>query len=512
MSTRGSLDVVGTGFRLAGHVTPETRSRIRAAERVFDLCADPVTSAWLQEQGPPVESLHDAYAPGRHRLDTYEEMVERMLAPVREGRRVCAAFYGHPGVFVHPAHAAVRRARAEGHAACMLPGISAEDCLFADLEVDPTRHGCANFEATDFIVRPRSVDVRSALVLWQVGGIGVLTYQRASLWSRQGLRVLVEVLSRHYPADHRVVLYEASPFPIVPPTILRVRLDALAGSAVTLGTTLYVPPLGDDREAPAEPPAPDGRSTAAGTLVVAGIGHGGADRVTPYALSWMRHADRLFVHSEDADTVHWLRTVNASATPVPAPGDDPSPGAGSSPIVDPVLATLGTGRTVCVAVDGHPAVGMPVVRELVRRARAAGHRAQLLPAISAADCLYAELGVDPGASGCQLVAAGQFAADGHRVDTATPLIVLRAGAPDPSTGGSMTGPLSRRLSALYPPAHRVALVEGADGPADAPRVEWIPLADLPAARAAPGATLYLPAMGEAAMDEDALRQLGLALG
>jgi len=37
----------------------------------------------------------------------------------------------------------------------MLPGISTEDCLYADLGVDPGLIGSQNFEATDFIVSGR---------------------------------------------------------------------------------------------------------------------------------------------------------------------------------------------------------------------------------------------------------------------------------------------------------------------------------------------------------------------
>ena len=74
---------------------------------------------------------------GRSRLDTYQDMVDRILACVREGSDVCVAFYGHPGVFVYPSHEAIKRARIEGYKATMLPGISAEDCLFADLGIDP---------------------------------------------------------------------------------------------------------------------------------------------------------------------------------------------------------------------------------------------------------------------------------------------------------------------------------------------------------------------------------------
>ena len=65
-----------------------------------------------------------------------------MLAPIRRGIRLCAVVYGHPGVFVYASHEAVRRCRLEGLPARMLPGISAEDCLLADLGVDPGVRGC----------------------------------------------------------------------------------------------------------------------------------------------------------------------------------------------------------------------------------------------------------------------------------------------------------------------------------------------------------------------------------
>jgi precorrin-6B methylase 1 len=78
----------------------------------------------------------------------YDRMVERILSYVRRGLNVCVVFYGHPGVFVHPGHESIRRARIEGFSACILPGISAEDCLFAELGIDPSKNG-QSFEATE---------------------------------------------------------------------------------------------------------------------------------------------------------------------------------------------------------------------------------------------------------------------------------------------------------------------------------------------------------------------------
>jgi uncharacterized protein YabN with tetrapyrrole methylase and pyrophosphatase domain len=243
--SRGALTVVGVGLAGPAHVTRETLGAIRAAERHFVLVADLLTLEWLLELAPAAENLADSYAVGKSRDDTYEEIVERMLAPVRRGRRVCAIFYGHPGVFANSPHEAIRRARREGFEARMLPGVSALDCLFADLGLDPGEVGCQEHEATDFLLRRRRFDPCSGLILWQIGVVGVADFREEALWSREGLGVLAERLLETYPADHEVVVYEATTLPVVPPRVLHLPLAALAEAKVTAISTLYVPPLPD---------------------------------------------------------------------------------------------------------------------------------------------------------------------------------------------------------------------------------------------------------------------------
>ncbi|MBZ0115144.1 MAG: hypothetical protein K8J08_21995 [Thermoanaerobaculia bacterium] len=240
---QGSLWIVGTGMRAAGQVTAEARSAIRHADKLFYLVQDVVTAAWLEEQNPTAESLFGLYGEGKDRRQTYEEMVVTILDVVRTGQEVCVAFYGHPGVFVDPGHEAIRRARGEGFEAGMLPGVSTEDCLIADLGFDPGRCGGQNFEASDFLLRHRIFDPTSHLVLWQIGGIGVKDYSSEPLWNPRGLVVLTRVLAESYPVDHVVVVYEAAPYPPFPPKVLRQPLAELPHAAVTVRSTLWVPPL-----------------------------------------------------------------------------------------------------------------------------------------------------------------------------------------------------------------------------------------------------------------------------
>ena len=237
----GSLTVVGTGIQLVGHLTLAAKAWIEQADKVLFAVADPVTAKWLQTLNVTAEAL-PYNTNNQRRRETYREMVDRILAEVRQGLNVCAVFYGHPGVFAYPTHEAIKQARHEGFRAQMLPGISAEDCLFADLGIDPGRNGCQSFEATDFLIRRRKFDPTSALILWQIAMTGNLGFEREKSQMR-GLKVLSEVLETHYSSDHEVIVYEAAVYyPVCEPVIQHIPLSKLAEVGITSVSTLYVPP------------------------------------------------------------------------------------------------------------------------------------------------------------------------------------------------------------------------------------------------------------------------------
>lgn len=232
---------MGTGIQLVSHLTLGAKAWIEQADKVLFALADPVTAKWVQELNDTAEALPYS-THNQRRRDTYREMTERMLTEVRKGLNVCAVFYGHPGVFADSTHAAIKQAIAEGFRAQMLPGISAEDCLFVDLGVDPGKNGCQSFEATDFLIRHRKFDPTSILILWQIAMVGNLGFYEPG-GCVQGLTILAEVLGKDYGADHEVIVYEAAVYSTVcEPVIQRVRLSELPASKITQVSTLYVPP------------------------------------------------------------------------------------------------------------------------------------------------------------------------------------------------------------------------------------------------------------------------------
>lgn len=237
----GSLVCVGVGMMLGSHLTPLARSYIEQADVVFSGVSHGVIELWLSSLHPDVRSLQPLYREGKSRMDTYREMVDIMLTEVRAGKKVCGAFYGHPGVFAGPPHKAIQIARAEGYPAHMEPGISAEDCLYADLGIDPGLYGCQHYEASQFMLYRRSIDTSAYLILWQVGVAGDRSLTRFST-GPEYRRVLMEVLGREYPLDHKAFIYKAATLPTEKPYIERITLAELPQAPIDLHATVVIPP------------------------------------------------------------------------------------------------------------------------------------------------------------------------------------------------------------------------------------------------------------------------------
>lgn len=238
---RGRLACVGLGMTLGSHLTPLARSHIEQADVVFAALSDGIAEEWLKRMHPDVRSLQPYYGEGKPRMKTYREWVALMMDELRAGKRVCGVFYGHPGVFAWSPHKVIAQARAEGYEAHMEPGISAEDCLYADLGFDPGRYGCQHFEASQLLYCDRRIDPAGYLVLWQVGVIGNRSVGRFD----SGLAyraLLVERLGQDYPPDHEVIVYRGATLPIERPRIQRIILRELAEWPLTAEETVVLPP------------------------------------------------------------------------------------------------------------------------------------------------------------------------------------------------------------------------------------------------------------------------------
>jgi hypothetical protein len=238
------LTVVGTGMRAGLHMTTETRLAIEQAKRVLYLVADPVSEACIRKLNPNAESLWHMYQSGKPRIEIYEAIIAKILDELESTGDLCAAFYGHPGVLTYPAWESIRRARAIGRRARMLPAISTEDALFADLGFDIGRAGLQSFEASRFMYYKYNFDPSAGLLLWQVSVLGEVDWNPPHTGVRPRLEVLAGYLMKFYGPEHEVFLYHAPELPTSRPLIERVALRDLSRAESIAMSTLYIPPQG----------------------------------------------------------------------------------------------------------------------------------------------------------------------------------------------------------------------------------------------------------------------------
>lgn len=239
-----SLVCVGTGIGLAGQISVRAKSHIEHADIVFSLMPDGFAQRYLEGLNANVVNLQQFYAQGdeiKSRRLTYEQMTQAMVEAAQSGKRVVGAFYGHPGVFACVPHMAIRRCKEAGIEAWMEPGISAEDCLWADLGIDPAQSGHQSFEASQFMFFRHQPDPCCHLLLWQIALAGENTLTQFHT-SRDRLQVLVKQLSQWYPLEHEIILYEAAFLPVHQPRISRLALKDLPDAEMNPATTLLVPP------------------------------------------------------------------------------------------------------------------------------------------------------------------------------------------------------------------------------------------------------------------------------
>lgn len=237
----GSLVCVGVGMTLGAHISPLSRSYIEQADIVFSLVSNGIVEQWLGQMHRDVRSLQSCYQQGKSRHISYREMVATIMSEVRAGKKVVGAFYGHPGVFACVPHLAIAQCHEQGFAAHMEPGISAEDCLFADLAIDPGKYGCQQFEASQFMFYQRKIDPSAYLILWQVGVAGDKSLAKRATTAAHR-QVLVDLLAQDYPLTHQVILYQAKVLAIDSVVKHSVALADLGEAPMSQHTTLVIPP------------------------------------------------------------------------------------------------------------------------------------------------------------------------------------------------------------------------------------------------------------------------------
>ena len=218
----GRLVIVGSGITSIAQLTLEAVAHMKEADKFYYTVADPATDIFIQKLKKNAVDLYNLYDDGKNRHGTYVQMAETLLNDVRKVFYVVGCFYGHPGVFANSPHRAVPIALDEGYDTKMLPGVSAEDCLYADLNINTSRPGCQTLRASDIVLGERPIETHCHVNIFQVGAVSMQDFNFKG-FQRIKFPALAERHLKDYGPDHTIVHYTTSQYSILHQHVINKR-------------------------------------------------------------------------------------------------------------------------------------------------------------------------------------------------------------------------------------------------------------------------------------------------
>ena len=252
-----------------------------------------------------------------------------------------------------------------------------------------------------------------------------------------------------------------------------------------------------------------------GSLTIVGTGMSFTAHITNDAHVAIRKATTLLYSAAEPLTAAWIRRENPRALSI----DDLCPPSQTrrqtyADVVSTIMGFVREGDDLVVAYYGHPTTMVQATIDAASLAEQEGYPVTIMPAVSALDCLYADLAFDPGAAGSTVFEASDLVLRPVALDPSVPLIVGQIGLV--GNPGYDDGPneaaldlLVARLCETFGPDHECCLYEAAVFPVMEARMDWLPLGSIGRADLSARTTLFVPAASERAIDPAAIAAAGL---
>lgn len=168
-------------------------------------------------------------------------------------------------------------------------------------------------------------------------------------------------------------------------------------------------------------------------------------------------------------------------------------------ITDEIVSScLSNSGQVCVVIYGHPTIFAKPGLDAVRHLENIGINTSILPGISTADCLFADLAINPGSQGCISIDSTEFLCRDEIFTPYSHLILWQPGMIGTQTHEfhsnreQLLDALYKKLRSSYPDNHPVILYEAAIYPGLHPFIEKIKLNKLSEYNFNTLTTIYIP--------------------
>ena len=253
-----------------------------------------------------------------------------------------------------------------------------------------------------------------------------------------------------------------------------------------------------------------------GSLVIVGSGIMSISHLTVEAQAAVRQSDIVLYCVTDPCTEYWIRSNGKEFKNLSLLYDTHKPRAQTYLEMETVILDyVRNGFDTCVLFYGHPGVFVTPTHKALTSARAEGFQARMCAAVSTIDCIVADLGINPATHGLKALGASDLLLRQRKLHCDEHLILLQVGMLG-NPGATKDAQLGKNLIllrdyllAVYPPGHRSIHYRAAQyAPCD-PHIEAFDLSALGQIVFWPTSTLYLPPVGELAVDGEMAERMGL---
>lgn len=234
-----NLVICGAGIKSLSHHTKEFDVAVKNAEIVIYLVNEPLLEAWLNKYSKKSLCLNVLYFSCSKRSTSYELISKAVISSFDEHNNVCLVFYGHPLLLADSINMVIQKAKSCNIRTQVLPGVSAFDCLLADLKIK-LNGGCFQIDASYFIKNQIKLDILNHVILWQAGVIDIDA--PPSEENIGNITSLQQELLKYYQRCSVLYIYEASIYPHLRPLIIKTTVDDITEFNISSIATVYLPP------------------------------------------------------------------------------------------------------------------------------------------------------------------------------------------------------------------------------------------------------------------------------
>jgi uncharacterized protein YabN with tetrapyrrole methylase and pyrophosphatase domain len=249
------------------------------------------------------------------------------------------------------------------------------------------------------------------------------------------------------------------------------------------------------------------------SLVIVGTGMRAALDTTIESRTCIERASKVLYLVADSCAAAWIEQLNPSAESLTHFYELGKPRFEIyEAIIGEILGWLKKTPNLCVAFYGHPGFYAFAGHEAIKRAKLGGFHARMLAGISCEDQMFADLGIDPGASGCQTYEATAFLIHRIKFEPAAALVLLQVGVLaeanwPPSEDNRQLHVLMEYLLEFYNPEHEIVTYEASPDPAQQSKVQRASLLQLANLHISVSSTLYVPPASFPALNFEMIERL-----